>query len=317
MRAPRSPILAFAFALLALAAPLLAGGVARADEQSELDKVRASYLAHQYDDAELRLRAMLDPMHGTLHDAAFITQARMYLAAVLLVKGKQKEASSLLEKLLLDDPQYEPDPLSFPTEAIDLFIDTRTALRERLNEEAERRARFEAAERARAEEKKKREAERVATLEKLAAQESVTTVHSRWAALVPFGAGQFQNGKAPLGWVFLATEAVCLVGMAVTVPLYLTDLQSRSDEYRAGNDAEAQEYINRAYNVFYANLAFAGTFAAASVIGVIEAQVNYVPSVVEVKHRAIPPVSSASWSLSPLVGPATGGGLTLGVTGRF
>ena len=54
----------------------------------------------------------------------------------------------------------------------------------------------------------------------------------------------------------------------MTVPIYLTDLQSRSDAYRAGNDAEAQEYINRAYTVFYANLAFAGAFAAASVIGV-------------------------------------------------
>ena len=64
--------------------------------------MRASYLAHQYGDAELRLRAMLDPMHGTLHDPALITQARMYLAAVLLAAGKKSDSTQALEKLLLD-----------------------------------------------------------------------------------------------------------------------------------------------------------------------------------------------------------------------
>jgi hypothetical protein len=311
MRVPR--LVAFLPAVIALS--LAGGGVARADEQGELDKVRASYLAHQYDDADLRLRAMLDPVRGTLHDAALITQARMYLGAVLVAQGKKDEAGALLQKLLLDDPQYEPDPLSFPTDVIDLFIDTRTAFRQRLNEEAERRARFEAAERERAAEKKKHEAEHVALLEKLAAEEYVTTVHSRWAALVPFGAGQFQNGKKTLGWVFLGTEAVCLLGTGVTVPIYLSDLQSRSDAYRAGNDFEAQEYINRAYTAFYANLAFVGAFAATSVIGVLEAQVNFVPSLVDVKHRTIP---QTSWSVLPLAAPsADGRGATVGIVGRF
>jgi hypothetical protein len=294
---------------------LAAGGVARADEQSELDKVRAVYIAHQYDDAEKRLRAMLDPMHGTLHDAPLVSQARMYLAAVLLAKAKKEEATSILEKLVIDDPQYEPDPLSFPTEAIDLLIDTRTALRERLNEEADRRARFEAAERARAEEKKRRQAEHVAKLEKLAAEETTTTVHSRWAALVPFGVGQFQNGKNTLGWVFLVTESVALIGTAVTVPIYLSELQGRSKAYFNEDDIEAQEYIDNAYTVFYANLAFAGAFAAASIVGVLEAEANYVPSVVEVKRRAIPPLS---FSAAPLAAPtADGHGMTVGFVGRF
>jgi tetratricopeptide (TPR) repeat protein len=305
----------------AFVASVLWGTVARADEQSDLEKARAAYLGHQFVDAEARLRAMLDPMHGTVHEAALVTQARMYLAAVLQAQGKKEEAGAVLGKLLLDDPQYEPDPLSFPTDVIDLFIDTRTSLREKLNEEAERRARFEAAERERAEEKKRREAERVANLERIASEESVTTVHSRWAALVPFGVGQFQNGKTRLGWIFLGAEAICVVGMAVTVPLYLADLQSRSDAYRAGDDFAAQEYINRAYTVFYANLAFVGVFAATSVIGVLEAQVNYVPTVVEVKHRAIPQASTrapSTWSVAPLAAPSPDGhGASFGLTGRF
>jgi hypothetical protein len=108
---------------------------------------------------------------------------------------------------------------------------------------------------------------------------------------------------------------VALVGTAITVPIYLGDLQSRSDAYRAGNDVQAQEYIDRAYTVFYVNLAFAGAFAAASLIGVLEAQVNYVPSVVEVKHRTVPQVS---WSALPLVAPsADGHGASFELMGRF
>ncbi len=276
---------------LALAAPaalafaITFAGSARADEQSDLDKVRASYLSRQYDDAEVRLRTMLDPNGGTLHDAPLVTQARMYLAAVLLAKGKPDQASTALERLLLDDPQFEPDPLSFPTQAIDLFIDTRARLREKLNQQAQERARFQAALKAHEEELKRREAERVAALEKMATEETVTTNHSRWVGFVPFGTGQFQNGKTSLGWVFLATESALLLGAAITVPIYLVDLQSRSDAYRAGDTFAAQEYINRAYSVFYANLALNAAFAATAVIGVIEAEVNYVPSVVELKHR--------------------------------
>lgn len=316
------------FALVALLALARAGGVARADEQSDLDKVRASYLAHQYDDAETRLRAMLDPNHGTVREPALVTQARMYLAAVLLAKGKQEQASAILERLLLDDAQFEPDPLSFPTQTIDFFIDTRARLRDRLNEKAAERARFEAALKAHEEEAKRREVARVAMLEKLATEETVTTIHSRWTGLVPFGTGQFQNGKNTLGWVFLGTESALLIGAAITVPLYLTDLQSRSDAYRAGDNFRAQEYIDRAYGVFYANLTFVGLFAATSVVGVLEAEVNYVPSVVEVKHRSIPPVSPplqpppsvlpGPQGAIPLVAPSPDGhGAIVGLVGRF
>ena len=49
-------------------------------------------------------------------------------------------------------------------------------------------------------------------LEKMSSEETVTTVHSRWIALAPFGTGQFQNGKTTLGWVFFALSATFLAG---------------------------------------------------------------------------------------------------------
>ena len=241
---------------------LLAGGVARADEQSDLEKVRAAYLAHQYDDAERRLRAMLDPMHGTLHDAPLVSQARMYLAAVLLAKAKREDAGAIFERLVLDDPQFEPDPLSFPTDVIDLFIDTRSRLRDRLNAQAQERARFEAQARAREGEKKRREVERVAMLEKLAAEETVTQVHSRWIALVPFGAGQFQNGKSALGWAFLGT------GVGAPRRRRRSPSRSTSSICRTGPTPTGRATTSRRRSTstartpcFYANLAFVGAFA--------------------------------------------------------
>src|SRR5271163_3327165 len=82
---------AFAFAIFA--ATLFASTPARADDQSEVDKIRAAYLAQKYDDAETRLRELLDPKHPTLHDPALVTQARMYLAAVLVAKKVSDQAT--------------------------------------------------------------------------------------------------------------------------------------------------------------------------------------------------------------------------------
>ena len=222
MRALRS-ILAPAFASAILLAACIAGGTARADEQSELDKVRAAYAVQKYDEAEARLRDVLDPKHPALRDPALVTQARMYLAAVLIAKKQPDQATPVFEKILLDDPDFEPDILSFPTEVIDQFIDTRARLRERLNELAQERARKELERKIQEEDAKRREVARVAMLERLAGEEKVTTLSSRWLALVPFGTGQFQNGDRALGWFFLATETACVVGTGVTVPIYLTD----------------------------------------------------------------------------------------------
>ena len=71
-----------------------AGGLARADALSNLEKAHNAYVAHKYDDAEARLRALLNPHTGTLRDADNIADARMYLGATLLAHGKKADAES-------------------------------------------------------------------------------------------------------------------------------------------------------------------------------------------------------------------------------
>ena len=112
--------------------PTAAGGLARADALSDLEKAHNAYVAHKYDDAEARLRALLDPHAGTLKDADNIADARMYLGATLLAQGKKADAEAVFEQLLRDKPDYQPDSLRVTLQAIDALIDVRSRMREEL-----------------------------------------------------------------------------------------------------------------------------------------------------------------------------------------
>ena len=316
----RTPIATAALvALLAVCAP------ARASEQTDLEKARAAYLARQYDEADARFRAILNPTTGSLRDPVLVTQARMYWGAVLLAKGRPEEATALFEKLILADPGFEPDPLSFPTDVIDLYIDTRARIRDKINAAAQQAARAEAARRAREEEARRRESARIVLLEKMASEEKIIERHSRWVALLPFGVGQFQNGQKTLGWFFLIGESALTLATAVTVPIYLYDLRNRTAAADAGDTATAKQWVARGEDVFTANLILVGALGFTAVVGVLQAQLTYVPEAVEVRRRPIPlPQAVSQVTLAPLVAPVLGGGdgrggrgITLGLTGRF
>jgi hypothetical protein len=125
--------------------------------------------------------------------------------------------------------------------------------------------------------------------------------------------GQFQNGDRVLGWIFLSTETACIAGTAITVPIFLQDLEDRSNAYRAGDLTRTDEYITRANAVRDVNLAFAGAFALVAITGVIEAQANFVPESVELRKRPLP----SAWVLPTVTPSGDAHGGVLGVVGRF
>jgi len=320
-------------AALVFSAVLAFAGAARADEQGELDKGKNAYLARQYDEADARFRAMLDPRTGTIHDPVLVTQAYMLWGAVMVAKGKPQEASSLFEQLLLKDPRFEPDPLSFPTEVLDAFSDTKNRIRQRLNQAAQDAARREADRRAREEQEKRRQAARLTLLERLASEETVTEEHSRWIAWVPFGAGQFQNGETALGWLFLGSEAAFVLGGTLTLPFYYAERRAVTDAYNdptgcvggqdqylfnCKRDENARSHQNTANALRVANLSLYGAFAFTAIVGVIEANLRYEPRVVLTKKRALPPALSWTPALTPLFTPEgrVAGG-NIGVTVHF
>ncbi len=320
-----------------LAALLFFSRGARADEQADLDKGRNAYLTRQYDEADARFRAMLDPKSGTLHDLAIVTQAYMYWGAVQVAKSRPKDASALFEQLLLKDPHYEPDPLSFPTEVLDAFTDTRSRIRDRLNAQAEEQAKKDAAKRAREEEERRREVQRIHMLERLASEEKITEHHSRFIAMVPFGAGQFQNGQTALGWVFLGAEAAFVAAGTVAVPFYYSALNDAANTYNSNSATrtkDAQAELDRANTYRVLNLSAYGAFVATAVVGVVQANLKFQSEVVVVRQRTLPalppgaparesatPSRGASLVLAPLLRPLATehgfhGGL-FGVEGRF
>ena len=302
-------------AAVALAIGLTVAHAVRADEQSDLDKGRAAYEAKNYEDADKRFRAMLDPATGSLKDSALIKQARMYWAAVMIGLKKTTEANAVFEKLLLDDASFEPDPLSFPGGVIEAFIERRSKMRDRLNAAAADQAKRDAERKARDEAEKKREIARVKALEKMASEETITHMHSRWIALVPFGAGQFQNGQPALGWAFLSAEIALIGAGLITYPIYYNERSKAFAAYLAQDTDRQQQFFDRANEALIANGVLLGAAAAVAAIGVVQAQIVYVPQVLETKKRPLPGAS-----IAPIVAPMLergGVGGVFGVTGRF
>lgn len=279
---------------------------ARADAAADLEKAHNAYVAHQYDEAEMRLRALLDAKTGTLVDPDKVADARMYLAATLLAEKKNDEAGSVLEQLLTDRPDYQPDPLRVSLEAVDALTDARTRLRDKLAALQSEKVRKAQEEKAKIEAERVKQEIRLAQLEELAQTEIVVHSHSRLLAMVPFGAGQFQNGQTGLGWTFLLSEGALAIGSGVAAGFWSYYVRQEQAGVSSGNGT-AQGYRDLAAGwSIGGDIAFGG-FALLAAIGVLHAQVTFVPETVETRKRALPPISVA-----PVVGP---GGL--GLVGRF
>jgi hypothetical protein len=286
-------------------AVLLVGGLPKlawADARADLEKAHNAYAAHKYDDAETRLRALLDAKVSELRDPENIADARMYLGATLLAEKKNDEAAATFEQLLLEKDDYQPDPLRVSLEAIDALVDARSRLRDRLAAVQAARALKAQEEKAKLEAERQKQALRLAMLEKLATTETVIERHSRWIALVPFGAGQFQNGQTVEGWLFLASEAMLAAGGAVAAGLSTYYSGRATDTYNARVFATASTYRDAAYWAAITGDALAGGLLLVGIAGIVHAQATFVPEKRETRPRAIPPLS-----IAPIVGPAAAG----------
>ena len=302
MRLRPALVIAAAAIVLGTASP------ARADPAADLEKAYNAYAARQYDEAESRLRALLDPVTGTLKDPDNIADARMYLGATLVAEKKLDEANVVFGALLTDKPEYQPDSLRVPLDAMNAFTDVRAKARDRLAAIMAEKVRKAQDEKAKADAEREKEALRVKMLEKLAATETVTTQNSRLVALIPFGAGQFQNGQTALGWTLLVSEGLLAIGSGVGAALEEYNLgQVNNANQQFGQHDVAVQYNDRARAWAYAGDAMAGGFFLVALLGVVHAELTFVPERVTVRKRDLPRLS-----LVPVVGP-TG----IGFAGRF
>jgi hypothetical protein len=174
------------------------------------------------------------------------------------------------------------------------------------------RGEIEEASRAQAEVRAKAERDRrayIASLQRLASQETIVVRHSRWLAALPFGVGQFQNGQEGLGYAFFFTEAV-LAGTSIVTGVIHTRLVAQYSG--AQTDVNYDDFVSRKNTMFDLNVLSGAALAVVAISGIVQAEVAFVPEVRETRTRPIPQPPP----LTPTVG-AGPSGFTLGLQGRF
>jgi hypothetical protein len=209
--------------LLFLLPALLAPVAARAqDSDTELAGIRAAFEYGKYAEVLDRTGTRID--RGNLSDEQLVDLHELAGLAAFNLQ-RMNDAERHFSALLRLDPDHSLDPFVVPPPAVayydklkqrmdselDFVRQERRLRQERAHVEAERRER----ERLTAEEQRRR-------TEALARQVTIRTVEKRnfLVNFVPFGAGQFQQGRTSLGVVFAASEGALAVTSVIAYFAY-------------------------------------------------------------------------------------------------
>lgn len=268
-------------ALVAFVACVATARLASADEVSDFEEAVNAYERDEHALCVRRFTDFLD--RKDVRELRLVKRSRMYLAACLLAQNKEPDAEKAMENLVLDDPNFRPDPAAFSRRVLDQFARVRARMATEIERLERERLAKEEAEKKRKEEEKRREALRLAMLERLAREEYTVKKNSRVFATVPFGVGQLQNGQRSLGFVFMGAEAAFAAASVVT---YFAK-ESIEANYVSGTSDRQATIDQRDRLVLLNRLAF-GAFVATAVGGVVHAHLTFVPEVREVKSRPLP-----------------------------
>ena len=281
------------------------------NDTAQLARVVSLYDAGKYGECADALHALLSE-DGTrpLHDRDVIESARVYHAACLIGSGRPQLADEPLRAAIRQNPQMKPpDSLVFPPQVIDHFLRVREDMFDVIKKAEDERVRQAQEAAKKQEERARRERLRVAGLERLGQQETQVTPNSRLLALVPFGVGQFQNGKETLGYVFLTSEGL-LAASTFTVLGIESHLVLQANRLQVNGMkpvASTNDQLNNWYSALkYTSYAWVGV----SLIGILEAELNFVPEHHVVRKRPLPIELRPSAEAVP-------GGATFGLSGTF
>jgi TM2 domain-containing membrane protein YozV len=239
-----------------------------ADEIDDFNRARTAWDTSNYAEAIERLEPLLGSGPGALTDELLIRDARVYYAASLVMEHRPRDAEVQFELLLRAIPDYEIDPVAYPTAVVDLFrsVHERIAdeLRaEQIRKEEERRRREEEARRRREAEERRRRVQSAVYLERV--------VLSRQPVFMafPFGVGQFVNGQTAKGMAFLTIEATLLV---LNIGSYLVESAIEALKLTAAN-AGPNETIEAV--AFYTNVTSLAALVVTAGIGILDAFVQF------------------------------------------
>ncbi len=284
----------FQIALLALAVVgwrTSAAGQPANQADPEIARVRTEFEYGNYADVLKRASERID--RGNL-SAAEVVELHKYAGLAAFYLNRKTEAERHLWTLLQLDPDYSLDPFVVPPQAVTYFEALRSqhaqqldAIRDERRRRVERLKEAEERERARVESEQQRR-----QLEELARQASVPRgrTQSFVVNFLPFGLGQFQQGRTKTGVVFAVTEgAFALTSVAAFLaynsliqerPLTLDDRLTPDRTYTLTERGIPPEREHSAIvwrNVKYAT---AGAFWVTYVVGVVDALMHHRSEVV-------------------------------------
>ncbi len=264
-------------------------------DDARVEKAITLYQSGEYAQCASELNVLLDGEPALrIQEASALEKGRLWLATCLIGDGQPAKAETVLEAALRARPGMRaPDPLTFPRALVDLFIQAQDRLRFMLQEEEEKRIATATQQTDQAQVDANQESKRVEGLELFATTERVVHQNHRFIAALPFGVGQFQNGKDGLGWVLLSSELV-LSGAALVSTVAFVNLQTRgvnalNSRSNATEQAFLSSQVDSELRAWYTvmNVSSYG-FAAAALGGILEAQLNFVPEVTVIRRRELP-----------------------------
>ena len=233
---------------------------------------RNAFDAGEYREAASRFESMLEK---GLDNEALLIETHKYLGVCYLFLADEKNAENQFLKLLNLEPNFKLDPLVFPIDVVDFFTAVQRKHALELQEIAEAEA---IAEQARKKAEERRRQEEIEQLRTTVYVERQVKWHSRLVALMPFGAGQFQNGHYRKGLVFLSGELL-LVGACITTYALHASLrdEARTPFYNPDTRSD-YERLETGYRV--ANLISVSALGLMALIGIVDSMHYFNPTTV-------------------------------------
>ena len=291
-------------AVALVAAPALANP--SHNPKDALDQGRTAYDRGDYGRAIDTINPLLYPSIelGTEDD---VVAAHKLLALSYFFVNKPKEAENEVTSLLALRPNYQLDPIVDPPLAVRFFEDVRRRQSERLN--ALKKRELEEHERHEREEERKL-AEARAKAERVYV-DRVVEKHSRIIALLPFGAGQAQNGQTGKAIAFGVTEGILgITSVAAYFTLqyrYPVNPSTGHQQFPASDQSTATALVTL-------QLAAGAAFWATVAWGILDAELLFKREVVvDTRERSSAPAKKPPKHQLSII-PTIGG---VGVVGTF
>jgi hypothetical protein len=259
---------------------------AQATDFTEFQAARQVYEDGNYEGAVEAFEDLVGGAVPRITDAFIIQESRKYLGAAYIFVDREEDAEEQFERIVRQDEHQRMQASTFTQDVVTVFDRVRARVRRELAEEREAEAERERRARDRDIARLRAEQEQLERLVDFAATNEVREENSRFVAVLPFGAGQFQNRNPGLGYVFLVSEAVLLAGSILAFGVHTSLDPADYDVEDRRVAAAAFEEDERAWRITY--WASTGAFILTALIGIIEAQLNFVPYRSKTERRDVP-----------------------------